>query len=188
MQALEQCKKAYPNTYLIVGCCSDEKTLKFKGKTVMNESERYESLRHCKWVDEVVEDAPWVLTKEFLDLHKIDFVCHDAIPYADTTGGGAGDIYGEIKKMGKFHETQRTEGISTTDLINRIIKDYDAYVRRNLSRGISGKEMNIPFIKEKLIQADLVVDKVKSDVSHVIKKWDESADHLFDGFLGLFSR
>ena len=33
-----------------------------------------------RWVDEVVLNAPWVITKEFLDKHQIDFVAHDALP------------------------------------------------------------------------------------------------------------
>lgn len=160
----------FPNTYLLVGCCNDETTHKYKGKTVMTDAERYESLRHCKcvpfvtcflrfvsfsfggmwilfwllvdvhvkwhvvllwtlhvtalwgdwisdggwylilvrlddwifaslpfffwhggsrwfkicfdcrWVDEVIPDAPWVINQEFLDKHNIDFVAHDALP------------------------------------------------------------------------------------------------------------
>ncbi|CAA0839712.1 Choline-phosphate cytidylyltransferase 2 [Striga hermonthica] len=69
----------FPNTYFLVGCCSDEVTHKYKGKTVMTESERYESLRHCKWVDEVIPHAPWVINHEFLDKHHIDYVAHDSL-------------------------------------------------------------------------------------------------------------
>lgn len=115
-----------------------------KGKTVMKEDERYESLRHCKWVDEVVRDAPWVVTKEFLDEHRIDFVCHDDIPYASA---GHDDVYKEIKEMGRFHTTQRTEGVSTTELINRIIANYEDYIKRNLKRGVPAKDMNVGFVK-----------------------------------------
>lgn len=120
-RALEQAKLSFPNTYLIVGVCNDADTNLYKGKTVMNEDERYESLRHCKWVDEVLPNAPWVITKEFLDDHAIDYVAHDALPYADTSGQ-TDDVYGMVKKLGRFKETKRTEGVSTSDLILRIIK------------------------------------------------------------------
>jgi choline-phosphate cytidylyltransferase len=72
MKSLEQAKKAYPNVYLLVGVCSDKITHERKGLTVMNERERAESVRHCKWVDEVIEDAPWEIDEGFLKKHKVN--------------------------------------------------------------------------------------------------------------------
>eukprot|EP01029_Cantina_marsupialis_P027859 TRINITY_DN774097_c0_g1_i1.p1 TRINITY_DN774097_c0_g1~~TRINITY_DN774097_c0_g1_i1.p1 ORF type:complete len:276 (+),score=75.34 TRINITY_DN774097_c0_g1_i1:32-859(+) len=188
-RALEQAKKSFKNAILVVGCCSDELTHRMKGMTVMKDTERYEALRHCKWVDEVIEDAPWVLDVEFLEKHKIDFVCHDALPY---TADGCEDIYAEIKKLGKFHETHRTTGVSTTELIVRILKNYEMYIRRNLSRGIERKEMNVSFMKEKGIKLGMAMDKVKDKtkarLDKFLKKWTEVSDEMQDGFLSLFSK
>lgn len=135
---------------------------------------RYESLRHCKWVDEVIPDAPWVVTKEFLDKHKIDFVCHDDIPYASA---GSSDVYADIKNMGRFHATKRTEGVSTTDLINRIVANYEKYIRRNLERGVSAKDMNVSYLKEQTIKLDILWDK-----------WMEKTKSMRPGFLQFFDR
>lgn len=184
-RALEQAKKLFPDTYLIVGVCSDATTHRFKGKTVMTEDERYESLRHCAWVDEVVEDAPWVLDDAFLERHKIDFVCHDALPYVDNSGqSSSGDVYEHLKKQGKFLETQRTEGISTTDIICRIVRDYDSYVRRNIQRGISADDMNLPFIKRQELAITGVTQGVKKNVEAL---WHRN-EELLDGFIDLFGR
>ena len=43
----------------------------------------------------MVPNAPWIITKEFLDEHNIDFVAHDDLPYADTTGT-VDDVYGPV--------------------------------------------------------------------------------------------
>ena len=50
---------------------SDALTHKLKGKTVCSESERYDALRHCRYVDEVLTNAPWVITPEFMEEHQV---------------------------------------------------------------------------------------------------------------------
>ena len=86
------------------------------GETVMTEDERFEALRHCRYVDEIVRFGPWTTTDEFLTHHKIDFVAHDELPY--TTGSGV-DVYADLKAKGMFVATQRTEGVSTSDIVAR---------------------------------------------------------------------
>lgn len=182
---LMQAKMACPNTYLIVGICNDALTHKMKGRTVMNEEERYEAVRHCRYVDEIVTDAPWTLNDAFLDKNKIDFVAHDDIPY---TAGNTDDVYSLIKKRGMFLTTQRTEGISTTDVIARILKDYDMYVRRNLQRGYSAKELNVSYMKEKKLRMSMRVDKLKDKGKEWFDGWANRSNELIGNFLDLFSR
>lgn len=140
-RSLEQAKKLFgaENTELVVGVCGDAITREKKGPTVMTEGERAECVRHCKWVDEVVEDAPWVITQEYIDRHRIDIVTHGE----DDAVYDGKDVYAFVKEQGKFRYIKRTEGISTSDLINRVIRDYDTYVRRNLARGATREELNI---------------------------------------------
>lgn len=165
----------------------------------MNETERYESLRHCKWVDEVIPDAPWVVTQEFLDKHKIDYVAHDALPYADASGAGK-DVYEFVKAAGRFKETKRTDGISTSDIIMRIVKDYNQYVMRNLDRGYTRKELNLSYVKEKRLRVNMRLRKLQEKVKEHQEKiqtvakvaenhrneWVENADRWVAGFLEMF--
>lgn len=59
MKQLEQAKKSFPNVELVCGIPSDIETHKRKGLTVLTDEQRCETLMHCKWVDEVIPNAPW---------------------------------------------------------------------------------------------------------------------------------
>ncbi|OMH84096.1 Choline-phosphate cytidylyltransferase 2 [Zancudomyces culisetae] len=162
-RAIEQAKKSLPNVYLIVGACNDRDTHSKKGKTVMTERERYESLRHCRWVDEVVRDAPWVVTQEFIDKHKIDYVCHDDLPYASAD---CDDVYEFVKKQGKFWPTEQelqlqkhVEGIK--DHIKKSVKD----TRTDLKNEISD---------------------LKAELKSITQFWEERGSEISKNFGSMF--
>lgn len=193
---LMQAKNLFPNVYLIVGVCSDALTHSKKGRTVMTDLERYEAVRHCRYVDEVVREAPWELDEEFITRHKIDFVAHDEIPYITDDGI---DLYAWLKAKGMFVATERTEGVSTSDIVARIVRDYDIYVRRNLARGYSAKDLNVSFLNEKKFRLQNKMDELKDKGKRVmenigekrvdmIQKWEEKSRDFIDAFLLLFGR
>jgi len=66
----------------------------------MTHAERCESVRHCRWVDQVVEDAPWVIDDAFLEKYQIDYVAHDEDPYK---GIDIDDVYGLLKSRGMYN-------------------------------------------------------------------------------------
>ena len=104
--------------YLIVGVHTDEEITKHKGPPVFNEEERYRMVRAIKWVDEVVEGAPYVTTVETLDAHAADFCVHgnDITMTADGE-----DTYHLVKGAGRYREVERTQGVSTTELVGRML-------------------------------------------------------------------
>ncbi|XP_057295243.1 ethanolamine-phosphate cytidylyltransferase-like isoform X2 [Hydractinia symbiolongicarpus] len=103
---------------LVVGVHSDEEIKKNKGPPVFNEEERYKMVRGIKWVDEVVKGAPYVTTLETLDQYNCDFCVHgdDITCTADGT-----DTYHIVKSNGRYKECKRTEGVSTTNLVGRML-------------------------------------------------------------------
>ncbi|KAI4796521.1 hypothetical protein E4T45_11978 [Aureobasidium sp. EXF-8846] len=145
MRQLQQAKSAFPNVHLLVGVTGDKETHRRKGLTVLSGKERAETVRHCKWVDEVIEDCPWVVDVEFLEKHEIDYVAHDDIPYGADEGD---DIYKPVKEKGMFLVTQRTEGVSTTGIITKIVRDYEQYIARQLKRGTTRQELNVSWLKK----------------------------------------
>ncbi|KAF6001111.1 hypothetical protein F1559_003061 [Cyanidiococcus yangmingshanensis] len=107
---------------LIVGICDDEEITKNKGPPVMTEQERYETVEAVKWVDHVIRGVPYNVTPEFLETlvrdHEIDYVVHGDDPCLDASGR---DVYEAVKRAGKFRTIARTEGVSSTDIVGRML-------------------------------------------------------------------
>ncbi|XP_054615149.1 ethanolamine-phosphate cytidylyltransferase-like isoform X1 [Dunckerocampus dactyliophorus] len=104
--------------YLIVGVHTDGEITKHKGPPVFTQEERYKMVRAIKWVDEVVEGAPYVTTLETMDKHNCDFCVHGDDLTLTVDGR---DTYEEVKESGRYRECKRTQGVSTTDLVGRML-------------------------------------------------------------------
>lgn len=163
MRQLQQAKTAFPSVHLIVGVTGDAETHRRKGLTVLTGQERAETVRHCRWVDEVIPNCPWIVTKEFLAAHNIDYVAHDDEPYGADEGD---DIYAPIKREGKFLVTERTEGVSTTGIITKIVKDYEKYIARQLKRGTSRQELNVSWMKKNELDIKRHVQELRESIKH----------------------
>ena len=102
--------------HLIVGIHSDEVVKEYKRSPVMTMEERVETVSSCRYVDEVVANAPLVIDEEWLNAHRIDLVVH-------------GDDFSEELEqlcykvpidLGIFRLVSYTTQISTTEIIQRI--------------------------------------------------------------------
>ncbi|KAK1330716.1 hypothetical protein QTO34_008654 [Cnephaeus nilssonii] len=104
--------------YLIVGVHTDEEISRHKGPPVFTQEERYKMVQAIKWVDEVVPAAPYVTTLETLDKYSCDFCVHGNDITLTVDGR---DTYEEVKQAGRYRECKRTQGVSTTDLVGRML-------------------------------------------------------------------
>jgi choline-phosphate cytidylyltransferase len=162
----EQIKRIHPNIELVVGVCTGSDIVAHKGVFVMDDTERTESIRHCKWTDDIIFPAPWSPTIAFLDSINVDFIAHDAIPY---TVPGMDDCYKEMKEKGRFLPTLRTEGVSTSDLLVRILKEKDDYTERNLKKGYSRKQLNLSIFEYLMLKMKGATKKVKNSIKRIRK-------------------
>ncbi|KAI8978449.1 hypothetical protein BDB01DRAFT_799926, partial [Pilobolus umbonatus] len=134
--ALRQAKEM--GDILVVGVHNDAEIEKNKGPTVMKENERYAAVAACKWADEVVPNAPYNTTVEILRKYNIDFCVHgdDITTMADGT-----DCYQAVKDAGLYKECKRTQGVSTTELVGRMLlmtHNHHSHRRSSVSSNLSG--------------------------------------------------
>ena len=127
----KQIKEQFGNdACVIVGVLNDIDCHKYKGITIMTNQERVKCLEHNKYVDEIIPNAPWIITEDFLKIHKIDICAyHDSGIYNSNIDGHV-----VPKEMNIFFQTNRTPDISTTVLIDRILLNFDKFIERNKNK------------------------------------------------------
>lgn len=104
--------------HLVVGVLGDETNAAYKRRPIMTLAERVAVIESCRFVDEVVADAPFVVDEGFLDEHAITTVVHGD----DLSLDGAASIYGPAVERGALVLVQRSPGLSTTQVIQRVLE------------------------------------------------------------------
>lgn len=72
-------------------------------------------------MDEVIPNAPYEITEDFMrrlfNEYKIDYIIHGDDPCLLPDGT---DAYALAKKVGRYQQIKRTEGVSSTDIVGTV--------------------------------------------------------------------
>ncbi len=102
--------------YLLVGVHSDDAVLAHKRKTILTLEERVACVAGCRYVDEVLPNAPWITDRDWIEKHGVHLVVHGSdYSQEDLMGTHAVAI-----EMGILRTVDYTVKISTTEIIRRI--------------------------------------------------------------------
>ena len=116
----KQLKNISSNIFLIIGVISDAEATVYKRKPIYEEEHRYELVESCKYVDQVIRNAPLYITEDFIKQNKIDFIYHAFSNINDSTKQD--DFFKVPRKLGIMKTIPYNSCISTTDIINKIKK------------------------------------------------------------------
>jgi choline-phosphate cytidylyltransferase len=120
LESFKKSRKFFDNTYLIVGVISDKDAKNYKRKPIIREKDRYEIIRNLRLVDLVIEDAPLIMTENFMKEYNIDLVVHG---FANENDLEKQKEFFKIPiEMDKFKTIEYYKELSTTDIINKVKK------------------------------------------------------------------
>ncbi len=101
--------------FLLVGIHADDAAALNKRSPILTMDERTAAVSGCRYADEVLSNAPWVIDRAWIEKHNIQLVVHgDDYSPEDLKRTHAVPI-----EMGIFRTVSYTSGISTTEIIRR---------------------------------------------------------------------
>ena len=101
---------------LLVGVHADETVMSYKPRPIFSMEERVASVEGCRYVDEVVSNAPLAIDRAWIEQHSIDLILH-----GDDFSSEMEELCYKIPiEMGIYRSVGYTPGISTTEIIARI--------------------------------------------------------------------
>tara|TARA_Y100000589_G_C27172553_1_gene637335 strand:- start:968 stop:1387 length:420 start_codon:yes stop_codon:yes gene_type:complete len=118
LQSFLKCKNLFEDVYLLVGVINDETANSYKRLPIINNKHRVEIIKNIKCVDKVIENAPLIITEDFIRKNEIDYIVHGFSNIEDAKNQD--EFFSIAKKMGKFKEIDYCTETSTTEIIEKI--------------------------------------------------------------------
>lgn len=91
----------------------------------------------CRWSTTSIPHAPYVTSLPWVSHYGCHFVVHGDDITSDSNGE---DCYRFVKAAGRFLVVKRTPGISTTDLVGRMLLCTKNHFIKSFARTLSGEE------------------------------------------------
>ncbi|CAN0160638.1 unnamed protein product [Ectocarpus fasciculatus] len=116
LEAIRRCAEL--GDRVIIGVTGDADAADYKRPPIISEANRVAVVAALREVAYVVCPCPLVVTEEFMSEHGIDLVVHGFANDADALRQE--DFFATPMKLGKFKRIPYYQGLSTTDIINKI--------------------------------------------------------------------
>jgi ethanolamine-phosphate cytidylyltransferase len=91
----------------------------------------------CRWATKAIPKAPYVTSLPWISHYGCNFVVHGDDITSDSNGM---DCYRFVKQAGRFKVVKRTPGISTTDLVGRMLLCTKTHFILSLRDRLAGEE------------------------------------------------
>lgn len=91
----------------------------------------------CRWATKSIPHAPYVTSLPWISHYGCKYVVHGDDITSDASGE---DCYRFVKAAGRFKIVKRTPGISTTDLVGRMLLCTKGHFIKNLEKVLAGEE------------------------------------------------
>ncbi len=101
---------------LLVGVIADDVLVSYKRRPILTMNERVASVAGCRYADEVLPNAPFIVDRDWIRKHDIHLVVHGD----DFSPDEMEHYYRVPMDMGMFRTVPYTHDISTSEIIRRI--------------------------------------------------------------------
>lgn len=111
----------------------------------------------CRWVTKSVGHAPYVTQLPYISHYGCRYVVHGDDITSDSDGN---DCYRFVKEAGRFKVVKRSPGISTTDLVGRMLLCTRTHFIKSLKKVLAGEE-GVGTAEERKAQSEAMLDRIK---------------------------